>query len=565
MGTEWLAGQGSTNYAMQKTAEASGASLDKGAARLKWLGSESGFAFLTCLGLSNLWFLAAWRELESKTYTYFRRPPMDLPYALQYLAALLLDVALLALIFWALYIWISRSSIPHAETIILGLFLCSLIVSLNAIRTEAGLFRINSLAGWTVLGLLAIVTVNWRRNLFRPAAIGVMFTVPLLAVKIISSASHVMTASAYTEPALANRLTATPPRRLVWIVFDEFDQQLAFARRPDGFRLPNLDGFKAESFAASNVHRVARDTVVAIPSLLLGQLVNTAEPVRENGLSLTLPDGTRRQYPAEGNVRNNIFAVARQRGFNAAVSGWYHPYCRTFSESLTDCVWAPAFGAPTFFDPLLSKPDSGSSVWTLLDKMALVSRRALARLPAVAQPANTPLSTYERSAHQISEFETIYQAALRFCADPQLGLVFLHFPLPHGYGIYNSRTGHIEPGGTYLDNLQLTDKTFAGLRSAMEGAHIWDSTTVLVTSDHSLRADYWISTPPFLEPGTQESPQVPFLLKLYGQHVGINYDAPFSAILTRDLVLSILSGEFSSPEQLTRWLDRNRLRVPVAN
>jgi hypothetical protein len=99
----------------------------------------------------------------------------------------------------------------------------------------------------------------------------------------------------------------------------------------------------------------------------------------------------------------------------------------------------------------------------------------------------------------------------------------------------------------------------------MEGAHIWDSTTVLVTSDHSLRADYWISTPPFLEPGTQESPQVPFLLKLYGQHVGINYDAPFSAILTRDLVLSILSGEFSSPEQLTRWLDRNRLRVPVAN
>lgn len=117
------------------------------------------------------------------------------------------------------------------------------------------------------------------------------------------------------------------------------------------------------------------------------------------------------------------------------------------------------------------------------------------------------------------------------------------------------------------DNLQLADKALTQLRAAMEKANLWDSTTILISSDHSLRytddADPGGSKSTSFLPAGSEQPLAPFLLKLAGQRTGESYRPPFNAVLTKDLVLSILAGEVSTSSQVAQWLDHNSARVPA--
>lgn len=522
--------------------------------------------FVVCLAFANLCFVNAWQALESKYYDYFLQPPVNGLAALRYFAALLTDILLLALILWGLYAWIRRSSLPHSDSIVAIGFLGLLIVPLNLLRIEASLFTLGNPLILCALLVVAAVVLVWHRFLIRPVAILVMLSWLLLPIKIVSSAAHILTAAQYPQPVLADRLPGAAPRRLVWVIFDEFDERLAFDARPAGVHLPNLDAFQAESLSAAHAHRAARDTLIAIPSLLLGRVATHAEVLNAAELRLTIDGGTRQPYPSQ----DNIFALARSRGVNAAVSGWYHPYCRLFNNSLTDCVWAPADSCLESISTSLDPP----IIQSFLQAAILFPKTLLARMPGMDRLGlhYKPIGyapTPTRAAHQITEFQRIYDSALRYSVDPGLGFVYLHFPMPHHYGIYNTRSERLEPGGNYKDNLALTDKTLAGLRAAMETAHVWDSTVVLVSTDHSLR--YTNDSPPgsgdnqpaFNPPGN-EQPLIPFLLKFAGQHKALRYEPAFNALLTRDLILSILSAEVSTPEQAAEWLDRNRSRSPVS-
>ena len=42
--------------------------------------------------------------------------------------------------------------------------------------------------------------------------------------------------------------------------------------------------------------------------------------------------------------------------------------------------------------------------------------------------------------------------------DQEIDLCFVHLPLPHPPGHYNRKTGRIGMGGSYIDNLALSDR-----------------------------------------------------------------------------------------------------------
>jgi hypothetical protein len=527
-------------------------------------------AFILCFAYANFCFFSAWQQLESRYFDFFLSPPVRVDVVVRYVLALLADIAILTLVLWGVYVWISRKSIPHASSIVALGFLGLLVIPLNLLRAELKLFSLDNkmaLAAVLVLGIAAII---WHKVLIKPVAALLIFSWPLMFVELISSARHVISAAKYVEPAQAQRFSGAPPRRIVWMIFDEFDEGLAFESRPPGMRLPNLDDLKAKSVSGNNAYRSQRATPLAIPSLLLGKIVSRETIAGPVGLNLTFTDGTSQSYP----FTDNIFSLVRRRGINAAVGGWYLPYCRLFNDSLTDCVSvageSQVESISTFLDPPL--------IESIPKAMVMFPRDVLARLPGVDRLGVTwaPIGfaiTKTRAARQVIEFQSIRQAALRFSTDPGLGFVYLHFPIPHTYGIYNSATSQVEPGGNYFDNLQLVDKTLGELRSAMEQAQMWDSATVLVSTDHSLRHD-GDSLRHARDPGAvdfvtpeitaeAEGRRVPFFLKLPSQQIGIPYETPFNAVLTRDLLLSILSGDVSTPEQAVQWLDTNRKRAPV--
>jgi hypothetical protein len=88
----------------------------------------------------------------------------------------------------------------------------------------------------------------------------------------------------------------------------------------------------------------------------------------------------------------------------------------------------------------------------------------------------------------------------------------------------------------------------------MERSGVWDTTAVLVSSDHAIktRAD----NDPALT-------HVPFLLKMPAQQQPVTFDEPVDALVSGHLLLAILSGEVKTATDVTPWLDWHRRDFPV--
>jgi phosphoglycerol transferase MdoB-like AlkP superfamily enzyme len=152
---------------------------------------------------------------------------------------------------------------------------------------------------------------------------------------------------------------------------------------------------------------------------------------------------------------------------------------------------------------------------------------------------------------------------MRTIVDPRLSLVFVHWGIPHPPAIYNAAQDDFSysPENSYVDNLKLVDRTIRDIRLTLERAGMWDTSTILITSDHSFRVDTWdrILARDSRTEGTQSS-EVPFLLKMKGQQNGLEYAPVLQTVITKDLVMNILKGEISQPEQVMAWLNRNPTR-----
>src|SRR5262249_20087702 len=135
-------------------------------------------------------------------------------------------------------------------------------------------------------------------------------------------------------------LDRTPPslRRVVWIVFEELDQRIAFEARPTGLELPELDRLRRESLYAHAARPPGGTTDVTISALITGRPVVAAAPLGPSDLQLTFADGKTAPWSAEPNV----FSRARVLGYDTALVGWSLPYSRILGGSLGAAHWRPS-------------------------------------------------------------------------------------------------------------------------------------------------------------------------------------------------------------------------------
>src|SRR5207249_971555 len=123
---------------------------------------------------------------------------------------------------------------------------------------------------------------------------------------------------------------------IVWIIFDEIDQRIAFSERPGGLQLPELDRIRAESLYATNAFPPGGATYLSLPALFTGLPITEAVPSSPSELSLTLASTN---TVVGWSKLPTIFSRARALGVNTALVGWYHPYDRLFGASLNYCSW----------------------------------------------------------------------------------------------------------------------------------------------------------------------------------------------------------------------------------
>jgi len=193
--------------------------------------------------------------------------------------------------------------------------------------------------------------------------------------------------------------------------------------------------------------------------------------------------------------------------------------------------------------------------------MSAFAARQLGQIPLFARLTGFTSQKLAKVLRTTS-YQNIRREAFLAITNPNLNLVFVHFNVPHPLSIYSAQNDALStgPSSTYIDNLRLVDRTILQLRQALERAGLWDSTSILFTSDHPLRintwplAERWPLTDRTMDDVVQTA-EVPFMLKLAKQKSNFEYTAEMKTVVTKDLLLAILDNKVGTNEQVAQWLD----------
>jgi hypothetical protein len=401
-----------------------------------------------------------------------------------------------------------------------------------------------------IVGVAVIfVLIKWFQNVVRFAQILVLLISPLFVI-FAAQTIWMLVQTDFNQPESFSSKTTGPSstfkKRIVWIIFDELDYKVVFAKRPESLQIPELERFSKESFSATRAYPPASQTKLSIPALTTGRLV--AETQEKGIADLQLRFENSKEFMSW--KAENIFAKLNKLGGTSGVVGWYHAYCRLFSDDLTRCLTDYTYTFPFL---LVSKhPDS------LIGSMTHYFYR-------VAYERYLP-----RTRYYIELIQNINDKAGELAVDEGISLALLHYPVPHGPFVYNHKSGEFAENAraNYFDSVALVDRTLGDLRKRMEREKVWDKTIVIITSDHWWRRDpgkikeFLLTDEERSIVSEEMDYRVPFMIKTVGNEgesdPPLVYDSEFNTVLTQDLILKMLKGEISSKRDIERFLENNR-------
>ena len=500
--------------------------------------------------VTSLLLLPVWVGIFSARGVFFdsafisNHHQIDASFHLDYLAGILGMVAL-SLVLGAAIAAAARKSPRHAQILVAGMTLGLVLYGLNVIRANymqwASLAALQGAAaaqpilfavGATVgIGIVAFTLWRFLRHLTALVMLGL----PIGLVILINTGGAVITlgdgAVALPATALAEPHGRTPAFRVVWIIFDETDYRLLFEQRPNDFSLANFDRLRARGLDATRAVPPSGGTLTSIPALISGRSLSTASFTRD-GL-MVLPKKSSARHPW-GDLPS-VFAAVRDDGLNAAVFGQnYIPYCRVFHATLSAC-WE--MGAPW--------PSAGKSA---LSHVAQFMGRVAAYIPPLNRVLRPEL--YDPGLSYFRFLDGIVDAL----SNPELALIYAHWNLPHTPYVYDRRSKSFivpnEEPRRYFDNAALADRMLGDMIQRLEASGLAARTAVIVTSDH-----HWRRSAKQYDGITDI--RVPFIVYFPGQPQGRKYAAAFDTIVTKSLILAILDGSVTTPEQAAAFIAAN--------
>ncbi len=334
---------------------------------------------------------------------------------------------------------------------------------------------------------------------------------------------------------------ATAPHpRVIWLLFDEMSYDQVFVHRYPGLELPNLDKLRGESVTFSDVEPDGFFTEDVIPSIFLGDPINRVRAT----ISGRMLYRTAKHTPWQRfDGSRTLFADARRAGWTTGAIGEFNPYCRILQGQLDFC-W---MGLPPLPDHFSRDKSTLENVAAPLaaDWNRLVRQKAA---PAVARSGNSPLD----------ELGAV-RAGDALIGDQAIDLCFVHLPLPHPPGRYDRKTGRIGPGGSYIDNLALSDRILGQMLEEVAASGAEERTTVILSSDHSWRVGLWRDSYGWTKEDELASghghfdPQPMLMVRFPGETAAVTIGRPVPLLAIHDLVERMLAGVMGDPQQLEAW------------
>lgn len=493
--------------------------------------------------IASLCLFRVWTEAppfaNSAYLSHTRVPPLG-----TYYSALCLNLALLTFFFMVIRCWPQWNPARWTKRLsdaILGFFL---LLSLSSIRIAYSaqvkfLSLSYSIDRWGALvtlslvltllffGLLAVTrAANQVRRLLRY----VLVALAPFAIWNTWDALHcarTSRADQWKDPSPRGFLpgSTTAKRRVVLIVFDEWDYRLSFPDRRNGLQLPAIDRFRDGSLHATQARPPGTNTTSSFMSILRDDRSHPPEALVE----ATLPPPGK---PASED-NHSLFAKLARNHLNAGVVSWYVPLCRMYAADLSACEWHPY----DLVNPIYTGSTSEAMKAQLLDLAS--PGMMIGWLP-------TP-----RAERHIETMKRLQSAALSMTADPRLSFAMVHLSTTHQPFVYDAAEHRFRVRSpslsSYLDSVVLADQQFGEIMRSMEQAGVWTSSTVILTADHSQRTRA-------IAGGTKDT-RVPFLIKLAGSTSPRTYDHPINTVAAHELTLKALDGTVAMQEDLVRFLN----------
>jgi Sulfatase len=537
--------------------------------------SFSGRLFLISLSIANLCFLPLWAPVLSLAEDPATRFFEDTPPEIATLFALIVAIVLLAVAIYAVQkVGAGRSRLVK-QLSTLSLFISA---SLAIYQSHSWVnYRLNDLLGSilyrkdslyygflalkvVLLGALLFSLVRMQAKTVRAVQAFFLILAPLFFVYT----AHGLWSYAFVDlrwvgtgkPSAPFLAAPNAHRRAVWIVFDELDEHLLFDKRPNRIQTPEFDRLRREALFADRVAPPAGETLLSMPSLLLGKSIQSVKLDTSQLLFLDGGGDSLRSFAEQA----NIFRKVRAAGFNTGMTGWHLPYCRFVGIDLSDCSWASLGPAAVCVEHLLKLR---SFVERVIYMARWNVRLTFPKLVASGFMDATPDDELGRRLQNIKATKLVVQNGIRMLRNPKLDFIVLHVPAPHPPGYWDSERDKFTLANTdYVDNFELADDVLGRIRKTLEGMNAWENSAVLVTSDHPYRPELWIQQGVWnaemaAVTGSRRYPYVPFFLKLPSQRTPSLYGTEFNNRESGDLLLSILSGHVNTPEQATVWMNQH--------
>jgi hypothetical protein len=481
--------------------------------------------YAVALSLANLVYLRAWADLipGGAEQLFYRKsvPGFGVYFGL------VADVLLLSVVLFALIRAMPKLPGWARRLLPIGA-IALLLLGAAFLRTQISDYvSLRAIAAAVGIGFCAAAI--WMLRFPAAAARAVrglaLAALPCLAITLLAPLYYLSRPSPLPpDPPFARPLAGRPPVRILWIVFDDWDQRLTFRNTDHAVPVTTLFDLEARSFAASHalaaqtgVPVVDMATTAAIPSLLYGKRVVREEVTSPSVQHLLFENGNEQAVLGEGNT---IFARFRELGWNSAAAGWYLPYCRVFASQLTGCYWDVRYdqATSTGSGPLETAGNATRMLFET-DGYSLFGRSLV-------------------TERHMAEYQALLDAGEREAADPTLGLAYVHFNVPHP-PFFNGAGG---PGDPYLRELTFVDRAARELMEALRQSGLERKTAVILTSDHPAR---------LVQP---TDPHVPLLIHFPGEENPMMLDREVTALRIGELALGIARGEIPGPEEAARFL-----------
>lgn len=351
----------------------------------------------------------------------------------------------------------------------------------------------------------------------------------------------------FRSPAPLHR-SQLPPRRVVWLVFDELDQPILAAS------LDTLPGFRSlakKSLVCSQAHAPGNYTDLSLPSLWTGEPVFDASSSSRGGL--LIKPGPDAPWSREWLKGRTVFERIHALGQGVHIVGWHLPYCALFPDRLGFTTEDSShFAAPG--------PDLNIFTWMVRDNLiwnqlyALNSRRFQDDLPRYENELeHIPKGHLGRRIRDlVDNQESSLTEAIK---NSSAALVFGHLGAPHlPLSSKSPSVNPKDPETDYLHNLARCDQflTNAVLPSIQESSI---PTMLIVTSDHWFRFAEAKSQARGSSSPTSRRP-IPFLIFLSGNSSEPgSYERGFNTERTRELVEAFLAGRIDSFDEVKQRMD----------